>query len=75
MFHQHAAVKLIIDIDTGKIIDANDAASVFYGWKREQLLDLYIQDINTLPVEELKKEIGNVRDQKKFRFEFRQPRQ
>lgn len=71
MFHQHEAVKLIIDLDTGKIIDANDAASAFYGWKHEQLINLHIQEINTLPVGELKKEIEKVRNQKKFRFEFR----
>ena len=74
VFEDHAAVKLIIDPDTGKIIDANKAAAVFYGWSMEQLKQMRIQDINTLSPEEVKKEMEKVRAEKRIHFEFRHRR-
>lgn len=49
MFNGHAAVMLFIDSETGKILNANPAACDFYGYTREELLSLYIQEINMLP--------------------------
>ncbi len=70
LFEEHAAAKLIIDPDTGKIIDANKAASAFYGWSREVLRTMKIQDINTLSPEEVEKEMQKVRREKRVHFEF-----
>lgn len=53
MFHQHAAVMLMVDSVTGAIRDANDAAAQFYGYSREQLRHMTIQQINVLPSEEV----------------------
>ena len=74
LFEDTAAVKLIIDPDTGNIIDANEAAAVFYGWSREQLKQMKIQEINTLSPEEVKKEMEKARIKKKIHFEFRHRR-
>jgi len=74
LFENHAAVKLLIDSDTGNIIDANEAAVDFYGWTREQLGQMKIQDINTLPPEQLKKAMEKVRNSKRVRFEFQHRR-
>ncbi len=74
LFQYHAAVKLIIDPDTGSIIDANEAAVKYYGWPHEQITRMNIQDINTLPPEEVKEAMKKVRDQKRFHFEFRHRR-
>jgi PAS domain S-box-containing protein len=74
LFDNHAAVKLMIDPDTGNIIDANDAAANFYGWSREKLKQMKIQEINTLSPEEVKKELEKARTQKRIRFEFRHRR-
>ncbi|MEI8173870.1 MAG: ATP-binding protein [Deltaproteobacteria bacterium] len=74
LFEDHAAVKLILDQDTGNIIDANKAAAVFYGWSREQLKQMKIQEINTLSPEEVKEEMEEVRAQKRIHFEFRHRR-
>lgn len=57
IFQKHAAVKLIIDPDDGSIVDANEAAEIFYGWPGDQLRRMKIQDINTLHPEKLKEEI------------------
>ena len=74
LFEDHAAVKLILDPDTGNIHDANHAAAAFYGWPREQLKRMKIQEINTLPSEAVKKELAKVLAEKKVRFEFRHRR-
>jgi diguanylate cyclase (GGDEF)-like protein/PAS domain S-box-containing protein/putative nucleotidyltransferase with HDIG domain len=46
MFNEHDAVMLLIEPDTGRIIDANPAAVTFYGYSKDELLELYISDIN-----------------------------
>lgn len=71
LFQKHAAVKLIIDPDDGSIIDANEAAENFYGWSGEQLRQMRIQDINTLPAEKVKEEIEKVKKRQRIHFEFR----
>lgn len=74
LFENHAAVKLLIDPDTGAIVDANHAAEAFYGWTREQLRTMYIQQINTLPPEAVKAEMEKARRAQRVYFEFRHRR-
>jgi PAS domain S-box-containing protein len=71
LFHQHAAVKLLIDPDTGNIVEANEAAEKFYGWSREQLRRMRIQDINTLSPEQVKAEKEKAKNLQRIHFEFR----
>jgi PAS domain S-box-containing protein len=56
MFDNHVAVMLLIDPDTGAIVDANGAASLYYGYTHSQLLTMRIEDINTLAPEEIRVE-------------------
>lgn len=74
LFEEHAAVKLILDPETGDVIDANEAAANFYGWSREELKKKRIQDINTLSPEEIAAEIEKVKKEKRIHFEFRHRR-
>jgi two-component system, cell cycle sensor histidine kinase and response regulator CckA len=74
LFEQHAAVKLIIDPADGKIIDANIAAAEFYGWTRKQLVQMRIQDINTLSSEKIMQEMEKARTHERIHFEFRHRR-
>ncbi|WP_312445338.1 HD domain-containing phosphohydrolase [Lacrimispora sp.] len=46
MFTEHSAVMLIIDMKTGKILNANPSACRFYGYTREEILAMHIQDIS-----------------------------
>jgi len=46
--------KLVIDPDTGLILDANHAAAQYYGWTREELKQMKIEQINILSAEEVK---------------------
>jgi PAS domain S-box-containing protein len=70
LFHQHAAVKLIIDAETGMIADANKAASEFYGWSHEELVGMNIDEINTLSRSQIKLAIQKVIAKKKNHFSF-----
>jgi len=71
MFERHSAIKLVIDPDTGDIIDANEAAAKFYGWSVEQLKQMRIQQINTLPSEILNVELEKAKSHAQISFEFR----
>ena len=46
MFTEHSAVMLIIDMTTGKILNANPSACKFYGYTREEILTMRIQDMS-----------------------------
>ncbi|TWI76892.1 PAS domain S-box-containing protein [Desulfobotulus alkaliphilus] len=74
LFEEHAAVKLILDPETGAVVDANQAAADYYGWSRETLKKKRIQDINTLSPEEIAAEIEKVKKEKRIHFEFRHRR-
>lgn len=51
LFMQHTAPKLIIDpLQDGRIVDANWAASEFYGFSREELCGMSTSDIHIMPV-------------------------
>jgi PAS domain S-box-containing protein len=47
IFENHAAVKLVIDPDSGEIVDANNAASIFYGHSNSAIKSMNLKDINT----------------------------
>jgi len=54
MINNHQAVMLLIEPLTGGIIEANKAATGFYGYTQEELLRMTVQDINVLPEEEVR---------------------
>ena len=48
MFRRHSAVMLIVEPESGVIVDANEAAEYFYGYAREWLLKMNIAELNIL---------------------------
>lgn len=70
MFNEHKAVMLIIEPLSGKIREANPAACEFYGYDREEILNMHIQDINMLPEEEVKKRREMALKEKQLYFLF-----
>ena len=56
LFDDNTSVMLLVDQTTGRIIDANMAASRLYGYPREQLMHMGIEQINTLPPEHIAEE-------------------
>jgi PAS domain S-box-containing protein len=53
MFENHKAVMLLIDPDSGSIVDANPAAVSFYGYPGKTLCSMSIQDINQLSSDQI----------------------
>ena len=47
MFEKHNAIMLLIEADSGLILNANQSAVSFYGYDKTQLCALKIDDINT----------------------------
>lgn len=58
MFENNGAIMLLLEPFTGEIIDANIAAALFYGYKREELINKNISEIDSLPEHELKLELS-----------------
>ncbi|MBS0353121.1 MAG: diguanylate cyclase [Proteobacteria bacterium] len=51
-FEKNASVKLVIDPQDGRIVDANPAAIRYYGYPRETLLELRMSDLDRLAPEQ-----------------------
>ena len=70
MFEKNDAVKLLIDPESGAIVDANLAASKFYGYPLKTLKTKKITDINTRSREQVFAAIGRARRETRGRFAF-----
>lgn len=57
MFHEHSAVMLLINPETGEIIDANIAATRFYGFDFQEKGNFFIHDINLSSPEIIEQEM------------------
>lgn len=57
MFEHHSAVMVLIEPNTGKIIDANKSAEAFYGYNSEKLKTMNISEIDTMDKNTLKTEL------------------
>lgn len=70
MFTHHSSIMLLIDADAGQIMDANDAAELFYGYTREQLCSMNINEINILGSEQVAEERLKAKNHHKNDFVF-----
>jgi PAS domain S-box-containing protein len=68
LFSNNYSVSLIIDPDTGSIVDANDAACRYYGYSRDQLLATGIYDLNRLPRDTVVRNLVRAKDAKEKHF-------
>jgi PAS domain S-box-containing protein len=71
LFHNQHTCMLLVDAESGKILDANPAAASFYGYSREELLLKKASDINTLSPEEIAKEMENALTRASSLYYFR----
>ena len=74
LFESHAAIKILIDPDTGNIADANRAAADFYGWSQKELRQMNIRQINPISVEDIKSYLDKSRSANQNRFIIRHHR-
>jgi PAS domain S-box-containing protein len=61
---------MLIDPDTGNIVDANSSACSYYGYTREQMPGLNISNINILPKEKILEELEQARSRDLNHFFF-----
>lgn len=71
IFEYSGAVMLVIDPETGNIVDANYRTEEFYGYSREQLKKLSIKNINTLPPDRIDQLLAQAKDRQTNYFIFR----
>ncbi|WP_164977441.1 ATP-binding protein [Ancylomarina salipaludis] len=69
IFDDHAAVKLLIDPNTCKIIDANKSAANYYGWSCDDLKKMQVGQLDLNSSEEIKRRIEGVLFENKDQFE------
>ena len=70
MFHKHTAVMMLIDPETGSIVDANLAAERFYCYALDVLKRMTIQQVNMLPAEEVARAMNRVKRENSNYFVF-----
>lgn len=69
-FEKNSSVMLLIEPISGQIIDANMTACKYYGYPREEILKLQIQDINILHEEKIADERKLASEEKRNYFNF-----
>jgi len=70
LFERHSANMFLIDPESGQIINANHAASVFYGYSISELCSMSIDQINGLSADEVKTERLNAANENRNFFVF-----
>src|SRR5450756_2188413 len=63
LFEDNHAVMLLINPESGAITDANPAACAWYGWIREEMLAMRIDQINTLSSAAVRAEMESAREE------------
>jgi len=71
LFENNLSVMLLIDPESGAIVDANDAAGRYYGYGRKTLTSMNIADINALPAKQFMREINMAASEERNYFVFR----
>lgn len=71
IFRNDHTVMLIINPKSGKIIDANPAAATFYGYNREELLQMSIHEINVLDPDIIDEQMMHAQNNDKNHFIFK----
>jgi PAS domain S-box-containing protein len=71
LFHNNHAVMLLINPGNGRIVEANPAASQFYGWDHDTLIRMNISQINTLGKDDINTEISKAISEERNHFNFK----
>jgi len=71
LFRKHSCIMLLIDPASGAIMDANRAASLFYGYPEPVLRGMNIRQINRQPPEDIEREMQCALHEQRNYFIFR----
>ncbi len=70
LFQNNHATMLVIEPETGRVVDANDAACRYYGCSLNKLVGKSISEINTLSADELFEEMARAKAETRRYFVF-----
>ncbi|MGD2150886.1 MAG: PAS domain S-box protein, partial [Desulfobacterales bacterium] len=70
LFKNNHSVMLLINPESGDIVDANPAAISYYGWSHEELTTKKITNINTLTKKQVFQEMERAKKEQRRRFYF-----
>ena len=68
LFENNHVAMLLVDPENGDIIDANLAATAFYGWTHQELIEKSMHEINTLAAEVLEEKIADAVKEEQSHF-------
>jgi PAS domain S-box-containing protein len=68
LFHKNHSVSILIDPDSGILVDANAAACAYYGYRYEQITRMGIFEINRLDREKVLRDLAQAKNQKEKHF-------
>ncbi|MFA0889569.1 MAG: PAS domain S-box protein [Synergistales bacterium] len=71
LFEMNHSIVLLVDPENGRIMDANEAASRFYGYSIDSLCAMNISGINTLSPEKVMDKMQSALEEGKGHFLFR----
>ena len=71
IFMEHSAVMLLVEPKSGRILEANTAAIQFYGFSRQQLRSMLIDQINIMDSDQVAAERALAMTRKNNYFNFR----
>ena len=71
LFQDNHSVMLLINPETGEIIDANPMACRYYGWSNSEICSKKIAEINTLTPSEITIEMQNAKNEDRNHFFFK----
>jgi len=70
IIENHPSIIMLLEEKSGRVLDANRAATDFYGYTKEEFKDLFIYDINNYTKEQIQSEIMMAAAQKRNSFHF-----
>ena len=70
IFEKHSAIMLLIEPNTGKIINSNKSAENYYGYNKAKFCSMNIDEINTLPKEAIFEKLKSAISKNLENFEF-----
>lgn len=68
IIENNLAMMMLVDAESGRILDANKIAVDFYKYPKEKLLDMSISEINIMSQTEVLQRINRVKDDQRFSF-------
>lgn len=71
LFENNGSVMVLIDPESGNILDANSAAAAYYGYSRAEFARLKISDINVLETAQVRAEMNSAVSERQRNFQFR----